>query len=58
MAKEIKESILVARRELGYPSMKQEQVDVTGHFFKGRMCLLYCQLGLEKACAMHAYLQH
>ena len=28
MAEEIEESILVAGRELGYPFMKQEQVDV------------------------------
>ena len=59
MAKETKKKNLLCGGLLGYPSMNQEQVDVARAFLhrrEGCVTLLYCQLGLERACMCFACL--
>ena len=44
MAEEIKEKILVVGRELGYPSMKQELVDMARAFLEGKDYAVFAAL--------------
>ena len=52
-SKFIRECVIEASKELGYPVMKPEQVDIVLALIvllKVEMCLLFFQPALERAC--------
>ena len=49
MAEAIQDSILVAGRELGYPHMKQEQMDVATAFLEGKDVFAILPTGFGKS---------
>ena len=54
---EIREAAKSAAKELGYPDLKPEKLDIVETFVKGRaMCLPCFQLGVGRVSVSVAYL--
>ena len=54
----IKHCVTKAAEELGYPTMKQEQLDVAIAFVEGRDVFAILPIGFGKSCVMFTCQRH